>query len=300
MTDQMMFTPEQIRKAVAALKDIRPAYTAILDFYEQVFVAQESAKSRIKIEPIRISKETVALKMQEKFPLISVSDFVIDTKTSGELFKELCGIAENGNKTMAISARAISDGIGTDPEKLFSAMLGGDDDCFDKIADEFETDKAVLVFITFNSIMPSLNLCAEQLSTYLGENNDWMKGYCPICGNPPAISMFQAKSPPSEKEEFAGLAEGERLLFCGFCWHCWPIRRIYCPFCENKDTETLHYFYSEAEEEYRVDGCDNCKKYMKTVDARKTGRILYPPLEQVATLHLDIKAGEAGFEGGTQ
>jgi hypothetical protein len=35
---------------------------------------------------------------------------------------------------------------------------------------------------------------------------------------------------------------------------------------------------------------------VKTVDGRKLARPVYPPLEQVATLHLDLKAAEAGYE----
>jgi FdhE protein len=60
----------------------------------------------------------------------------------------------------------------------------------------------------------------------------------------------------------------------------------------------LHYLYSESEKAFRVDCCENCRKYIKTVDARSANRPIYPPLEQVASLHLDIKAREGGFEAG--
>jgi FdhE protein len=44
--------------------------------------------------------------------------------------------------------------------------------------------------------------------------------------------------------------------------------------------------------------CDNCKKYIKTLDTRKVERLIYPPLEQISTIHLDIKAQEMGFVPG--
>jgi FdhE protein len=44
--------------------------------------------------------------------------------------------------------------------------------------------------------------------------------------------------------------------------------------------------------------CDRCKKYIKALDTRKVDRLIYPPLEQISTLHLDIKAQEMGFEPG--
>ena len=42
------------------------------------------------------------------------------------------------------------------------------------------------------------------------------------------------------------------------------------------------------------------KTYIKAVDRRNADRIIYPPLEFVATLHLDIKAQEMGFNSGIQ
>jgi len=57
----------------------------------------------------------------------------------------------------------------------------------------------------------------------------------------------------------------------------------------------LIYLYSEEEKEYRVDACQSCRKYIKTVDSRVLNRCAYPALEQVASLHLDLKAAEAGY-----
>ncbi|MCP4691801.1 MAG: formate dehydrogenase accessory protein FdhE, partial [Desulfobacterales bacterium] len=89
--------------------------------------------------------------------------------------------------------------------------------------------------------------------------------------------------------------QGARGLVCGFCSHEWASKRIYCPFCENTDSETLQYFYSDDEKEYRVDVCDKCKNYVKTMDLNKCDRIFHPPLELVSTLHLDMKARESGY-----
>jgi len=47
-----------------------------------------------------------------------------------------------------------------------------------------------------------------------------------------------------------------------------------------------------------VDVCDKCKKYVKTIDVRKLQRPMYPVVEQIATLHLDMMAREQGLESG--
>ena len=119
--------------------------------------------------------------------------------------------------------------------------------------------------------------------------------------------MLLSESPPGEKRISAvaasrGLAmlqnEGKRVLACSFCRHEWSAYRIFCPFCENTDSDTLQYFVVQDDDEHRVDVCENCKRFIKTVDLRKISRIIYPPLEQIATLHLDMKASEAGYVSG--
>lgn len=289
MAENLAQTSDQIKQAVKLILKLRPVYTTILEFYEKIFTAQENAKAHLVIEPVTISKELLALKARDKFPLISMSEFAIDHQASKELFAIICRISEQSGGQLSDSAGKLSTLMNTDQidlKKLVSALLNNDDACFETISNQFGLDKQVLAFITYNSIKPSLCTCSEQLSSYLDKEIEWGKGYCPICGNVPVISMFQG--------------EGERFLYCGFCWHKWQAKRIYCPYCDNRDTESLQYFFSEDEKEYRVDICDKCKKYIKTVDVRKTERIIYPPLEQVATLHLDIKAKETGLLSGVE
>ena len=285
MTDYLAITSDQVKQAAAALKKLRPTYLDLLDYYQQIFAAQEDSTSRLKIEPIQISAEILAVKKNEKFPLINISEFEVDENAAASLLKKICQIAEVANKEMAAAARAIRKAIASealDPGAVFSHLLKADDTFFDKVESELNIKKKTLLLFAYNSLKPSLTHCALQLSSYLDEDDVWEKGYCPICGSTPAFSMFED--------------EGQRFLLCSFCWHRWSAPRIYCPFCDNKDSKTLHYLYSDQEKDYRIDVCDSCKTYIKAVDTRKADRIIYPPLEFVATLHLDIKAQEMVFK----
>lgn len=287
MSENMTITSDQITKTAESLKELRPAYGTILDFYKQIFIAQEDSKDKIQIEPIQISEEMLSIKADEEFPLINLSEFAIDAKASKMLLIKICGITKESSADMASSVRAILKAIDAEEfnlDSLFLALLEEDDSVFEKTAKKHAIKKGDLAFIVYNSIKPSLSLCAQQLSAYLDKDQPWTKGYCPICGSHPGLSIFEG--------------EGERFLFCSFCWHKWASNRIFCPFCDNTDAKTLNYFFSEDEKEYRVDLCDKCKKYIKTIDSRKTERIIYPPIEQVATLHLDIKAKEMKYESG--
>ena len=288
MADNIQITKDQITKAAEALKQLRPAYGAILDFYKQIFIVQEDSKAKIHIDPIQIPDEMLSIKASEEFPLVNLSEFAIDTKASKMLLIKICGIIKTSSGNMASSAQTILKAIDAeefDFDSLCFGLLKEDDSVFEKAAKKLDIKKGDLAFIVYNSIKPSLSICAQQLLAYLDKDQPWAKGYCPVCGSLPALSMFEGEA-------------GERFLLCGFCEHKWSSRRLYCPFCDNTDSKALNYLYSEEEKEYRVDLCDKCKKYIKTIDTRKTERIIYPPLENVATLHLDIKAKELKFKSG--
>lgn len=288
MTDNGNVITDRIKKAADALKQLRPVYAPLLSFYEQIFIAQENSKADIDLDPIQISEEIVALKRNEALPLINLSDFIVDAEAGKELLIKICKIIKVANPEMADSAKAILKAVGDKitPKTLFAALLNGDDVYFQKTAENAHTDKNALAFVVYNSMKPSLVLCAEQLSNYPGAAEKWEKEYCPICGSYPGISMLDT--------------DGNRLLCCSFCWHEWEAARNICPYCGNDDRKTHRYFYSDEEKSYRVDVCESCNKYIKTVDKRQAERSIYPPLEQVSTLHLDIKAQELGFESGIQ
>ncbi|MGB5423747.1 MAG: formate dehydrogenase accessory protein FdhE [Desulfobacterales bacterium] len=288
MNPSPAFSPEQIHAAAQALHRLRPAYKELLRFYEKIFLVQEASKSRINLEPVLITTELRAIKHREKLPLVDVSDFSFDPRSARDLLLKICDIIQSHNREMADAASAIVRGLDQEIEPLvfFSSLLKGDDAYFDKTAAALEIDKNALAFVAYNSLKPSLTLCAEQLSDYLKGLLGWEKGYCPVCGTFPGLAVLDH--------------DGRRLLHCSFCWTTWPAKRIFCPFCEKTGGKNFHTFYSEQEKDLRVDVCDDCKKYLKTVDTRATERIIYPPMEQIASLHLDINARQKGYDSGME
>ena len=286
MPSYLALTAEQVKKAVEAVKKSKPAYAEILGFYVRVFMAQEDSKSRVQLEPIELSKELRTAKAREKLPLIGIEEFMYDAKESANLFLTLGRLAGNTNPKLSATAGTILNAVETTlkPDALFSGLLDGNEALFENTANQLEIEKPLLGFFTYNSLKPSICACAEQLATYLNQKEPWLQGYCPICGSAPILSILES--------------EGGRALVCGFCWHSWTAKRVHCPYCDSSQNKDLHYFYIEEENDSRVDLCDNCKKYIKTCDTRNATRLIYPPLEQIATMHLDIKAQEMGFESG--
>ncbi|MGD9973425.1 MAG: formate dehydrogenase accessory protein FdhE [Desulfatirhabdiaceae bacterium] len=280
MTEPHGISADAVMQSADQLKNLRPAYQELLTFFEAVFLAQEASAALIQIESPQISPDILKKRMSEKFPILDISEFVIDTKASLSLMNTLCDIAKNGNKTLRTEAVSILQAIESgrlDPLALFDYQLKK----HDALPALPGVSSTVMNFLGYNSILPSLAACSHQASVILETEDPWKTGYCPICGSMPGLSTLEK--------------EGERSYVCSFCRHVWAAPRLFCAFCSNTDGKTLHYIYSDQESEYRVDACDVCNRYIKTIDMRKTSRRIYPPLEMIATIHLDILASDAGL-----
>jgi len=286
MTSYLALTADQVKKAVDTVQKNKAVYAEILNFYGRVFDAQENSKGRIELEPLQLSEELRTARRRENLPLIEIGQFIYDENESANLFGALCQIATEANPNLSAAAGVILEAVGTTikPQELFEGLLKGNEALFENIVDELEIEKPLLGFLTYNSLKPSICACADQLAVYLNRSEPGLQGNCPVCGSAPILSLLED--------------EGQRKLVCSFCWHLWSAKRVVCPYCDSSQSKELHYFYNEEEKDTRVDLCDHCKKYIKTIDTRNADRLIYPPLEHISTMHLDIKAQETGFEPG--
>lgn len=277
-----------IAQATEALLARRPTYKNLLLFYRDIFLGQESIRLQIQVAPIDLPEELVALKQQENFPLITMSEFNFDQAGSDRLLKTVCETIQRHNTELSDFAMTIlqAEAGRFDTHRLFKALLKEDNDFIVQVAQTLGVDAKALAFVVYTSLRPSIIACAGQLAARLEKRPGWLNGYCPICGNYPGLATLNE--------------QGHPILHCHFCWHAWTVKRVFCPFCSSTDGQSQRYFYSEEEQNLRVNLCDRCGKYIKGVDIRKSDYPVYPPLEQVTTLHLDIKAQEEGYQSGIE
>lgn len=273
---------EKIKKRIEKIKEKRSGYGEILDFYQKIKELQDEIKPSLKIELTPLKKEWKNLLKKEGFPLIQKEDFPIDIDASSKLFKKLCEIGRSANPHMAEQIAKNEEVLshkGLDFIKLFKEKLK--EKKTEKLADDLGVDKKIFLFLHQMSIQPSIEATVEKLRSEL-DPETWLKGYCPICGSLPSLSLL--------KEEV-----GKRYLLCSYCNYQWRTDRLLCPFCNNSDQGSLHYFYAEQEEAIRIDLCDKCHQYIKTIDYRKFEEP-DPVLEDLATLHLDLLACQKGYQ----
>ena len=109
---------------------------------------------------------------------------------------------------------------------------------------------------------------------------------CPFCNGRPQLSILVA----------AGESDGGgRQLLCATCLTAWPFRRVVCVYCGEEDERKTGYFHTPVFDHLRVDACESCTHYLKTVDLTKLG-LAVPLVDEVAGAPLDLWARERGYE----
>ncbi len=106
---------------------------------------------------------------------------------------------------------------------------------------------------------------------------------CPFCHRQPGLGVLRP------------MGDGAaRSLLCSFCVAEWDFRRIVCPACGEEDDKKLAVFTATEFDHIRVEGCDACKTYIKTVDLAKSGNA-EPIVDELASAPLDLWARDHGY-----
>lgn len=106
---------------------------------------------------------------------------------------------------------------------------------------------------------------------------------CPFCSAWPVMGILK------------GEGEGaKRWLLCAVCSTPWPFRRVLCWNCGEENKDRLPIYKATEFDAVRVDACDNCSVYLKSVDLTKDGRAV-PIVDEIAAVALDVWAEEHGY-----
>lgn len=106
---------------------------------------------------------------------------------------------------------------------------------------------------------------------------------CPHCGSLPMLGTLRVEGDG-----------GKRLLICSFCMREWDFRRLLCPACGEEAENKLPVYVAEQFPHVRVEACDTCKFYIRTVDVTKNGHAV-PIVDDLAVLPLTLWADERGY-----
>ncbi len=124
---------------------------------------------------------------------------------------------------------------------------------------------------------------AESLATRCPIDAQSDSGTCPFCSHKPAVAALRGEGDG-----------GKRWLVCSLCSTEWEYRRIICPNCREEQKDKLPVYTAAGLEYVRVDACDTCRAYLKSVDLTRNG-LAVPVVDELATVALNIWAEEHDY-----
>jgi len=135
-------------------------------------------------------------------------------------------------------------------------------------------------FLAFAFLQPSAELARTRAALQL---DGYTHSLCPSCNRKPAIAVLRPQGDGAR-----------RNLVCGFCLCEWEFRRIVCAGCGQEDQAKLPVYTAEQFPYVRVECCDACHTYIKSVDLAKNG-LADPLVDELGTVPLDLWAREHGY-----
>lgn len=282
----MVATLRKSLKTIEDYKSTHPHYTELLDIMADILILREEYLNNMKDSIFTVEENLISQKMKGGLPLIDFSGNEFDLTRPREYFNALISIGKKRMPEVAQNIKDIVDNPEFDWEKNIRASFDRkifEADAKDSQADNDAEDQIDLIDLFMEeSLRPELEAVARKYSEII-EKSEWTEGYCPVCGKEPKIGEIR------EEED------GKRYLFCHQCGFKWYFNRIKCPFCGNDEQHSLAYFEVEGEERYRVDVCNKCRRYIKTIELPKSSEEPNMDVEDIATLHLDMIAFDEGY-----
>jgi FdhE protein len=106
---------------------------------------------------------------------------------------------------------------------------------------------------------------------------------CPFCNARPVAGVLRGEGDG-----------GKRWLLCSLCSTEWQYRRVLCPGCGEENKDRLPIYTAAEFPAVRVDACDTCHTYIKSIDLTKDGHAI-PMVDEIATIALNIWAEEHDY-----
>ena len=126
-------------------------------------------------------------------------------------------------------------------------------------------------------LQPFAEHLAEQMETMPQRK---APAICPFCSRKPVVGVLRPEGDGAK-----------RSLTCSMCATEWPFGRILCPACGEESVEKLAIYTADQFGHVRVEACDTCGCYIKTVDLTKNGRAV-PIVDELGTIPLNLWAQE--------
>ena len=255
----------RIRRA-EYLASAHPFASEVLHFYSRLAEFQKTFYAEIKSD---LGTDL----SRRNFPSARVREFPFDSiNVLPRLTTVLALLGEIAPPALAAAARQISLLDATSQRSLVAAYweLGGSDQQISPFAQ----------FVPRAFLQPLAELHANYASNAPAEST---QHECPLCDGLPLLGVLRPEGDG-----------GKRRMMCSFCLQEWDFRRIYCPACGEEDEKKLPVYVAEQFPHIRVEACETCKTYVRTIDLTKDGNAV-ALVDDLAAIPLSLWAQERGY-----
>ncbi len=261
---------QEVLSALDAALEEHPALRELLLFYREIYRVQFACKAALPPAPCPLSEAEAQRRLEAGQPLLEFHHLGL---TPEGLMESLAAISQ----VLAVHNPAwqgVCDAF--PPEALM-----------EEARRQFENREALCTVTSVCAmgitlaLVPYVQRAADACRPLLREEL-WRRGVCPLCGAWPQFAFLERET-------------GARRLYCARCDTAWGFDRVTCPFCGAMDAMV---YYPSQDAVYRLYACEECKRYLKTMDLRRTSRTPTPLVERLVTISMDLAAQEKGYGFG--
>jgi FdhE protein len=283
-------------RRLGVLRATRPKLEDLLAQQEAIVTAQLTSPRPPEVRPFALPRQHLAARIQAGVPLLHDQPIALDIHFAADLFRRLVNALARlatdaaASSSFALLIDAATSGV-LDPEQLFGEAFVGHADHLGQIGTAADVAPDQLTRIATESVAPILRACAARLQPLLaqvaGDGAPWERGYCPVCGGWPLLAELSMDARPT--------AEQQPSLRCGACGSSWRHRAGTCPFCGMSDDRALETLTVEGEPRFHLLVCRACAKFLKVAQTLDPAPPELLALDDLASLRLDVAAGECGY-----
>ena len=265
----------EISAALTKAAQQEPNMASYYEFYRTLLELQHKAKDEIAATLEMADEQALLARVQQGLPLLSFAQLPIETTRFAELAEKIAQTLtdydiEMGERTLPDNA---AEWVALAQQRFETGQAIGEQ--------SKEPEETTLAHqATDLALKPYLEWAAERVLPHIDQEH-WRRSYCPVCGGAPNLATLDEEA-------------GARHLLCSRCDSQWLYRRMGCPFCGITDHTKLMY-YSSEDGVYRLYVCQECQRYLKTIDLREADRTVLLPVERITTVAMDAAAQQEGY-----
>lgn len=233
---------------------------------------------------ITLTGEQIKLYTDQKVPLLNFVDFMSERDEINRIFEAVCQIIITHSPQVTVELEKIKAHIyveNRDLRPLLEQFIWQKEMYIEDYLRVHKINGEILSLVLFNVAKTLIKPYASKIKNHV-HYDKWAQNTCPVCG-------WKASMAVTSTQNY------QRILHCSMCDTTWPFKTMACTNCSNEDHSTLSYISVEGDEVYRINVCDKCRGYIKTLDENKLVSKNSLAEEDLRSIHLDIIAQREGY-----